>query len=623
VLGAEGSAAGPEPSEDPLLGARVGSFQIVRMLGRGGMGTVYLGEHPVIGSRVAIKFLHEAMARDPGVVARFFDEARAVNLIGHENIVGIFDLAALPPSRYYYVMELLEGETLTARLGAGRLSPPVAREVLLQLCDALAAAHARGVVHRDLKPDNVFLVARRGVDHFVKLVDFGIAKLRDAGAGGAGGRHTGTGLIVGTPEYMAPEQCEDRAVDARTDVYALGVMAYELFTGQLPFQARSVPALLVAHVRAPPPPPAAASPGFPDALAEVLLRALAKDPAARFPDTVALAAALRAAPLPGARPAGAPAAPPPAPAPPPRPAPEPPAAPEAAVLVRAPGEPERRGRASDVGRAGLFVRCEPPFPRLRARVALALAHPALRAELPLAGDVVRHVAPADAAAWGGAAGFAVQLVDLAPEARAALASLEAALPPPAAAPAGAARTPAPPSPAGPAGAAPEGVLARLEAREGGDAYAFLDLAPDAEFVDVRRAVRALREALEAVAARPGAPDHPARAARLLARVERAQADLAQPPARLAHDARAGNWRGVQRALAAGVPAALVEARRRELHERAPARAAEAARQLARARVALKLGNRAAALAACEAALAADPLDPGALDTWRALSGRPA
>ncbi|HYG67073.1 MAG TPA: serine/threonine-protein kinase, partial [Anaeromyxobacteraceae bacterium] len=281
----------PGAGDDPLIGSRVGSFQIVRILGRGGMGTVYLAEHPVIGSRVAVKFLHPNMAENPAVVARFFDEARAVNLIGHENIVGIYDLNQLPPNRYYFVMEYLEGETLTERLRGGRLPLPIALDVLLQLCDALQCAHDRGVVHRDLKPENVFLVSRRGKSHFVKLVDFGIAKLRDGAA--APGR-TAAGLIVGTPEYMAPEQCDDREVDARTDVYSLGVIAFELATGRLPFEGRTVTQLLLAHLQREAPAPSSLAPDVDPGLEQAILRALRKDPAARFPDMAAFADALRA-----------------------------------------------------------------------------------------------------------------------------------------------------------------------------------------------------------------------------------------------------------------------------------------------------------------------------------------
>jgi serine/threonine-protein kinase len=220
----------------------------------------------------------------------------------------------------------------------------------------------------------------------------------------------------------------------------------------------------------------------------------------------------------------------------------------------------------------------------------------LRAKVQLEAEVVRHVSPADAPAWRMTPGYAVQFVNPTPEARAALGALADELrretPPPA----------APPSPAAIAER-----LAALEARPD-SSYALLGVAADAEFSDVRRALRALREELEGLRARPQAADHPARVTALLARLEAAQDALGTPAARLAHDARTGNAGGVSRCVAAGVPAALVAARRRELHAEFPERAAEARRQLARAEVARKLGNAAAARRAYEAALAADPLD---------------
>jgi serine/threonine-protein kinase len=595
ALGAEAAAApagaGARPhgdDADPLVGSQVGSFRIVRLLGRGGMGTVYLAEHPVIGSKVAVKFLHESMASDPAVVSRFYDEARAVNLIGHENIVGIYDLSLLPPHRYYFVMEYLEGETLQSLLRAGPLDPRVAIEVLLQVCDALQCAHEHGVVHRDLKPENVFLVQRRGKAHFVKLVDFGIAKLRGAGATG----RTQAGFIVGTPEYMAPEQCEDGAIDARTDVYALGVIAFELATGRLPFRGTTVPQLLLAHLRERPPPPSGLAPVDP-ALERAILRALEKDPAARFPDMAAFAEALRAvgAATATSTPATAAATSAPAPAP---PAPSPIDA--LAVEIGAPGGARARTPAVELTRGGLFLRGEGALPPLRARVRLALAHPSLRATVELDGEVVRHVSAAEATAWRMTPGYAVEFVSPSPEARAAIGALADEL-----------RRDTPrPAPA-PSPAAVTERLAGLEAR-GEAPYAFLALAPDAEFGEVRRALRALRDELEALRARPQAPDHPARATALLARLEAAQDALGTPSARLVHDARTGNFGGVARCVAAGVPAALVAARRRELLAEFPERATEAQRQLARAEVARKLRNAAAARQAYEAALAADPLD---------------
>jgi tRNA A-37 threonylcarbamoyl transferase component Bud32 len=594
----EPAAPGTTAATDPLIGSRVGSFDVVRLLGRGGMGTVYLAEHPVIGSRVAVKFLHESMASDPAVVARFYDEARAVNLIGHENIVGIYDLSMLPPNRYFFVMEYLEGETLQALLRAGPVEPAVARDILLQTCDALQCAHEHGVVHRDLKPDNVFLVQRHGKAHFVKLVDFGIAKLRVKGA--TGGR-TQSGFIVGTPEYMAPEQCEDGPIDARTDVYALGVMAFELATGRLPFEGKSVPQLLLAHLREAPPKPSSLA-QVPAELEATILRALEKDPARRFQDMTSFAAALRAVPL-GAPRVVTETVPAIAPAPPPPPAPV-----VAADLLVAGAAPQRLG-VVELTRGGIFLRAERNLPPLRSRVRLALAHPALRARLEVEGEVVRHVSPAEAAAWHTSPGFALQFTGATPEVRAALGALADELRPDA------------PPPAPPSRAEVDARLALLEARRGDTHYAFLALPPDAEFAEIRRAVRGAREELEGIRARPLAPEHPARATALLARVEAAQDALGAPAARLAYDARHGNAGGVARCVAAGVPASLVEARRRELLAERPGRAAEAQRLLARAEVARKLGNAAAAGQAYEAALAADPLDLSIHEAYAAFRRR--
>jgi serine/threonine-protein kinase len=240
-------------------------------------------------------------------------------------------------------------------------------------------------------------------------------------------------------------------------------------------------------------------------------------------------------------------------------------------------------------------------------VSLALSHPSLRAPLALAAEVVRHVPPADAAAFRMPPGFAVQLVALTPEARAAVAALADLCRP---------APPAPPRPASPEGA--EARLAALERLAGHGPYALLGVPPDAEFADVRRAAAALRDELEAVRTRPLAPAHPGRAAALLSRLDAAAAVVGVPSERLAHDARLGNWRGVQRCVKAGVPLALVAARREALLAANPRRAADAHRLLARARVARKLGNVSAAQADWEASLAADPLDLEALEGYVAL-----
>lgn len=603
------SPAVTPPSEaaqpaDPMVGRTVGSFQVVRPLGRGGMGAVYLAEHPIIGSKVAIKFLHEAMASSAELVGRFYDEARAVNLIGHENIVGIFDLSLLPPARYYIVMEYLEGETLTARLAREQVPLPVALDILLQLCDALHCAHQHGVVHRDLKPDNVFLVKRRGKDHFVKLVDFGIAKLRDAPPGA---KHTVAGMIVGTPEYMAPEQCDERAVDARTDLYALGIMAYEMTTGRLPFGGRSINQLLLAHLNEHPEPPRKLNGDIPPALEAAILRALAKDPGDRHPDLAAFAAALAgvldglASPAPGA---------PAREAPPVRPAegassaalpPPPPVLAWQAEVRTTPDAAPRRLAASELTRGGMYLRAEGWLPPLFARVGVTLERPAPEPPLELAAEVVRQVSPQDAAAWHMAPGFAVQFVDVSPEQRAALSRLANDAP-------RQGRAPRTPSPGGAADGAAVALVRDLHARCTGSHYDLLGLAPDAEFTEVRSHAKALRTQLEALRDRALPPEEAGRVGPLLRRLDIALAVVGTPAERLGYDARRGNHLGVARCIASGIPPALVAARRRDFLSEHPRAAEEAERHLARARVAQAMGNGPSARTEYEAALAADPLN---------------
>jgi serine/threonine-protein kinase len=584
---------------DPLVGQTVGNFRVVRALGRGGMGTVYLAEHPVIGSKVAIKFLHESMAGSPELVGRFYDEARAVNLIGHENIVGIFDLSLLPPARYYIVMEYLEGETLTARLRRGQVPLPVALDILLQLCDALHCAHERGVIHRDLKPDNVFLVKRRGKDHFVKLVDFGIAKLRDAPPGA---KHTAAGMIVGTPEYMAPEQCDNRAVDARTDLYALGVMAYELASGRLPFAGRTITQLLLAHLKEPPEPPRQLNPAVPPALEAAVLRALAKKPEDRFADMAAFGAAL--AGVLDALAAPAPAHPgPPAEAP----APAAPAPPvpvplwQAEVRAAAGAEP-RRLAASELTRGGMYLRAEGWLPPMFARLRVALERPGPEAPLELAAEVVRQVSPQDAAAWRMAPGFAVQFVDLTADQRAALSRLVDGAPRQGQAP----RTPAPAEEGNDVAAA--ALVRDLHSRSAGGHYQLLGIPLDAEFTEVRSRAKALRAQLEALRGRPVPLEQAGQVGPLLERLEIAVSVLGSPVERLAYDARRGNHLGVARCVATGLAPSLLEARRRDFLAGNPGAEEEAQKHFVRAKVARAMGNGPAARAEYEAALAKDPLN---------------
>ncbi|HET9451168.1 MAG TPA: protein kinase, partial [Aggregicoccus sp.] len=396
----------PEAQHPTLVGAQLGSFRIVKLLGQGGMGSVYLGEHTAIGSRVAIKVLHRHLATDPQLVARFYAEARAVNLIGHENIVSIFDLFA-GPDRPFLIMEYLEGESLSSALERGVMSAEEVVPILAQICDALQAAHGQGIVHRDLKPENIFLTRRGRNERFVKVLDFGIAKLYHRSTGA----RTSVGLVVGTPEYMAPEQSVAGEVDGRADLYALGVMAFQLVTGRLPFEGGGLTGQLLAHQTQAPPSPRALNPRLPRAFEDVVLRALAKRPQDRYPDAAGMRAALEASLAPPPR--ELPAPPPPPPPPPARtfqPVP-------AQVRLPGVGAPVRM-RCTELSRGGLFLATEAALPSLHARVEVTLE--LASCELPLVGEVVRHVPPEQANAWGMAPGFALQLLEATPALRAAI-----------------------------------------------------------------------------------------------------------------------------------------------------------------------------------------------------------
>jgi serine/threonine-protein kinase len=257
----------------------VGEYQVEHKLGSGGFGGVYAAVHPVIGKSAAIKVLHRELSASGEMMSRFVAEARAVNQIQQRNIIDIFSFGHLDDGRQYYVMELLDGVPLDAYVRKrGRLPAEEAVAVLHGVARALDAAHAAGIVHRDLKPENVFLTFDDDGGVFPKLLDFGIAKL--LGTSGMGHK-TLTGRPIGTPYYMSPEQCRGRDVDHRTDLYSFGVLAYEILTGKVPFDAEDVLDIFVMHTSAPPPHPSAVCPSVAAALDAPVLAFLEKDPAAR------------------------------------------------------------------------------------------------------------------------------------------------------------------------------------------------------------------------------------------------------------------------------------------------------------------------------------------------------
>ena len=268
-------------------GAKAGPWTIEKEIGRGGMGSVYAVVHDGIGKRAALKLIHRRLLQ-PQHIERMLIEARVVNRVGHPNIVDIFETGTLADGRPYIVMERLDGVSLSNRVLDGHIMPVEVIAILLQVCDALIAAHDCSVIHRDLKTDNVFLCKSDDGSLRVKLLDWGIAKELEVDV-----RHTSEGHVVGTPQYLAPEQARAGKVSDRTDVYSLGVMAYELLLEQLPFEAETPLEVMTMHLRAVPPPPRELWPEIPLPLEALLLSMLAKDPAAR-PSARAVAQQLEA-----------------------------------------------------------------------------------------------------------------------------------------------------------------------------------------------------------------------------------------------------------------------------------------------------------------------------------------
>jgi len=276
-------------------GASVGEYLVEGFLGAGAMGEVYAGIHPVIGKKVAIKVLKREVGSSPDGAERFKREARAVNQVDHPNVTDIFSFGRLDDGRLFLVMDLVEGRSLRKALADGPLDVETALEVLTQIADALDAAHARGVIHRDLKPDNVML--GNGSPPKVFVLDFGLAKLlTPTDAVAPASMLTGQGTWLGTPGYMAPEQWSADGAGPASDRYSLGVMAFELLSGSLPFQANSLPQMMEQHFRAKV--PALSTRGAIQARSTfdpVVSRAMAKDPDARFATAREMVEALRAA----------------------------------------------------------------------------------------------------------------------------------------------------------------------------------------------------------------------------------------------------------------------------------------------------------------------------------------
>jgi serine/threonine protein kinase len=271
-----------------LLNTKINNYELLEQLGQGGVGDVYLAQHPEIGKRVAVKVLRKDVEVTPEVEARFFHEAKVVNQIAHENIIDVLDFGKTSAGLCYIIMEYLEGDSLVSAL---EFEAPFSVQRLghigLQLCAALYATHQCGVVHRDVKSNNVHLVTRSGVDDFVKLLDFGIAKVPHGIL-----LNTASGQMLGTPLYMSPEQALGKLVNEQTDIYALGVLLYQMATGSYPFYDENPVTIANMHVNTPVPLPRSRRPEISEALEAIILGCLEKEKSKRYQSTMEVATLL-------------------------------------------------------------------------------------------------------------------------------------------------------------------------------------------------------------------------------------------------------------------------------------------------------------------------------------------
>jgi tRNA A-37 threonylcarbamoyl transferase component Bud32 len=284
-----------ESGTKSLVGQVIGGrFRLTKLLGSGGMGEVYIGEHIHITKKVAVKLLHPEISANREALIRFRQEAQSASSIGHDNIVAIDDFGTMDDGRVFLTMEFLQGQSMGEAMQArGGLDPVRALTLMVQVCDGLAAAHGKGIVHRDMKPENVFLTRRSDGSEVAKILDFGIAKVSGTDQNES---LTRTGTVFGTPHYMSPEQALGQKLDHRADIYSVGVMLFEIFTGQVPFKAESFMGILSQHITKPAPRPSTVTPGRVIArpIEDIILKAMAKEADSRYATMKEMRDALKA-----------------------------------------------------------------------------------------------------------------------------------------------------------------------------------------------------------------------------------------------------------------------------------------------------------------------------------------
>ncbi len=553
-----GSASGE------LLGTVIGPWRVVRFLGAGTMGAVYLVEHLKLRSRAAAKFLHAHLVTDDAAMSRFQGEALAASGLAHPNVVSVFDVGALPSGQPWFVMEFLEGRTLESELATEDFPLWRVAQVVTQIASALERAHERGVVHRDLKPANVMLL-KLGREDFVKVVDFGIAKVRDASLT----RQTATGAVLGTPDYMSPEQISGAEVDGRADVYALGAIAWELLVGRAPFWRHNIAAVLMAHLEELPDSPTSHRPSVPVAVSVAVLKALAKHPAERFQSALAFAEALqnavssygpsRATPLPVASPIA------------------PKKRRREAMLVI--GTQRHQVWSAHETSVGCFVETTADAPMLSDVEMLIGEAGAVRAR------VVRRVSAEDAVQWRHAQGLFVEFFDLSPRQRVLLDGA-----------------------AHPDEIVAEEFLERLRARLWGDAYCVLGLAPSADVTTVRETSSRLLAELGGFTTRQISEQRSKELNAARVRVIQCTELLCDVDQRALWDADRANWRGVAACMAAGLPVERVKMQRAEWLRQNPLAELRGKQLLEESRAQLVKSSLSDAIEQVQRALESDPLN---------------
>ncbi|MBK7858102.1 MAG: protein kinase [Archangiaceae bacterium] len=545
------------------MNRRAGKYQLLERRGSGVIGTVYRARDLQLDRDVALKLLHPRLATNPATLELLRAEMRTAALLSSPHVASVLEVGSLENDGSYVATEWLAGVPLSQRLGRP-LGAALVVAICRQICAALQAAHQHGLVHRDLKPDNVFLLEGepRGSLPMVKVVDFGLTRVLKPRSGSP---RTPSGQICASPHYMAPELCVGGRVDGRTDLYALGIIAYELATGRVPFDGRNLVEVMMRQRSERPVAPCEVEPSVPRALSDVIMRALEKQRDERFATAVELGDALA-----HVRAGAAPT-------------------PQLDAEVRCPGQPPRPARCTQLLSGGVFLSTADAPPAIGAPVEVVLRHCGLT--ISCACEVTLHVRPEQSAAWGTPEGFAARFTALSPAAQTLVDRLLRGEPLP--------RTPADPG----------GAAAPVDPFEE-DLYTLLGVSAAADAAAIRRRARALKVQLEDAVLVSGATAVRDGLLAQLTRVDGAARLLCDPSLRLEYDVARGNFLGVALSLEAGLEGQHVEALRRRHAEANPDAMARALAHQRNVQSHLAAGAKSRALAECELALRLDPLSAG-------------